>query len=102
MFPQICPAKRVLAMCHICAILVAYTTEICAGRLINAALRVRAGCGGSSACCACRHPRDTIHEVWALVNDQKERSLNSGVQRKYYPDVVQPKLISNPPCRITS
>lgn len=42
--PQICPAKRVLAICHVCAILVANTTENCAGGLIIAALRVRAGC----------------------------------------------------------
>jgi hypothetical protein len=35
-------------MCHLCAILIANTTEICAGGLINAALRVRAGCCGTS------------------------------------------------------
>ncbi|KIK45340.1 hypothetical protein CY34DRAFT_540792 [Suillus luteus UH-Slu-Lm8-n1] len=113
-------------MCHVCAILVANTTEICAGGLINAALRVRRRTrrllwyeqgttsqsdfcydtifqnSGSSVYCACRHPRDTIHEVWALVNDQRERSLNSGVQRKYYPDVVQPKLILHAAARLSA
>lgn len=57
---------------------------------------------GSSACCACCHPRHTINEVWALVNDQRERSLNSGVQHKYYPDVVQPKLISHATARVSA